>query len=707
MRNQPFNSVVEDSPAGNIDLIDLATGRRFAWLLTGFAVAGVAVLFRIGWVQAKVQPRYLAVLNSTVEEFEEIPSRNGRILTDTSVVLATDVEQFSLQIHYRWLQDPVDEDWLKRRIRQLLPREERKDDQLVDSEEAKLRTQRATMWARVAQQGGLTPEEFRQKQSRIQHKVQSIADAVNERHRIKGGRTDATQHGNPLLQFVAGMRSALTKTSSRGRRIVVREEEDYHEFLSPVSFDIAARIREQPHLFPGVRVVDTSRRAYPEESLAAHIVGARKNETGKFGVELTHNHQLRGRPGLKRILRTRRMETVETTVVREPISGSDVMLTLNENLQRHAQRLLDEALLERPQELLSRKASENRPMPIPTGGAVIVMDVHSGRIVAAASAPTFSLKLYSRAQQADWDRLNKDPRSPFLSRLVQGSLPPGSVIKPFVAASAIESGVVSANTPFRCDGYLTTPDQHRCMVFRLHGHGHGPVTLPTALAMSCNVYFFSAAQQMGYGDLRDWLDRFGFGRETGITLPFEIAGKLPGTRRTAMENEERYRSEALGVSVGQGRMTATPLQVVRAMAAVANGGWLVTPHVVNSDAGVRSIDATDISEASTTSGRTRIRGLSNETLAAIREGLFRAVNDPIGTAYRTVRLEDVAIAGKTGTAETGSSRPDHAWFSGYVPAADPQFAVTVVLEHGGSGSLAAGPVAREIIRHMKVLELLP
>ena len=196
--------------------------------------------------------------------------------------------------------------------------------------------------------------------------------------------------------------------------------------------------------------------------------------------------------------------------------------------------------------------------------------------------------------------------------------------------------------------------------------------------------------------------RFGFGQPTGIDLPYEKSGRLPGNGLA--QDSTDFSREALGLSIGQSQLTTTPLQIARAISAVANGGWLVTPHVVSPDGVARS--ASDIDDAPRNLSRRRITELSDNTLHRIHEGLVAAVEQPWGTAHRTVQLDDIAIAGKTGTAETGNDRPDHAWFAGYVPADKPRFTVVVVLEHGGSGGKAAGPIAREMVRKAIDLNLL-
>jgi penicillin-binding protein 2 len=214
------------------------------------------------------------------------------------------------------------------------------------------------------------------------------------------------------------------------------------------------------------------------------------------------------------------------------------------------------------------------------------------------------------------------------------------------------------------------------------------------------VYFFDAARRMGPQAIHDWAARFGLGRPTGVDVPGERGGQLPdpGSRR-----EPWYPGTTLQFAIGQASLAVTPLQVAQMMAAVANDGDLVTPTFVRPPAASDESAAGGVRLASFESPRgdrpvrQRIPGLSPGTLARVRAGLRMVVEDPHGTGKR-VRTAQVSIAGKTGTAEVGGGKPDHAWFAGYVPADEPRVAFVVVLEHGGSGGHVAGPVAREFVQ---------
>jgi penicillin-binding protein 2 len=378
---------------------------------------------------------------------------------------------------------------------------------------------------------------------------------------------------------------------------------------------------------------------------------------------------------------------------------------VNLPLQQSAEQLLDDVMRSVHEDEINGK-----PLPVPPGGAIVALDVRTGAVLAAASAPRFDLRLLVDPEPRAWGRILADPHKPLFHRAAEMALPPGSVFKVVSAIAFLQSGSLDPGRSFQCQGYLDDPDHYRCLIFRNFGAAHGDITLVDALARSCNVYFFSAARRIGAGPIVDWAARLGFGRPTGIDLPGERAGNLP---RTAAADASSRRStgqtrpggDALQLAIGQARLTATPLQVARLMAAVANGGRLVTPRLVDS-AGPALVESSDAGDDASDSASSRsVPELSAQTLEWVRLGLAHVVPDRQGTGYKTVRLNEIAIAGKTGTAEAGGGKPDHAWFAGYVPADKPKYAFVIALEHAGEAAAAAGPVAKRLVLRMKQLEM--
>jgi len=737
MRNTPRPLFADDSPSGEEWSLDAAPTDRLKVLFFLFAVAFAAIAGRVVWLQTLAADRFLAVWDQPVETFEPIPAREGRILSADGQVLAFDSPRFDLLVHYRWLEEPADDAWLTAMAREGLSKQERRQkSKVVAAKEAVLR-QRVELWRSLADAAHRSPEELSVERVAIQTRVERMLAAV-ERQRTERERTEATTLSTAVRPGFLGLwdrvSRELTTAPRRERRdpLVIREQQEYHVLVRDISLEGVAAIESSPSRFPGVETRVATDRVYPHGDLAAHVIGHRQplsadeylarrerfpsgdpldyrpeDRVGRSGIEQAYESVLRGRRGERRITKNRRNEILSSVVVRPPRDGEDVTLTFDLATQRRAEQLLDGALSGQTVASLEGGGpvpEGNGAAPPPVGGCLVAIDVRTGEILTAAAAPRFDLESLTHPDRATWKRLSQDPRRPFFPRVTQAAVPPGSVFKIVTAIAGLQEGQIDPDAPFLCRGYLHEPDRDRCSLFRHTGRGHGETTLQDALCQSCNVYFFDAAERIPAETLEDWARRFGFGTRTGIDLPGERAGTVPSPRR--MPTGERwYPGTTRQMAVGQATLAVTPLQVARFMAAVANGGNLVSPHVAQERPG-------DVSRPSSQPGSgielvgfaevaprapERVEGLMPGTLERIREALVSVVESPQGTGH-LVRIEGVTIAGKTGTAENGGGRPDHAWFAGYAPAERPRVAFVVFLEQGGSGGQAAGPIAREFVR---------
>ncbi|MBS0207267.1 MAG: hypothetical protein JSS49_30690 [Planctomycetes bacterium] len=696
---------------------------RLAILWVGMLLPLLAVALRMGHLQVVLQDKYADGFDQTKVVLEEIPTRHGRILAADGSVLAGEEERFDLQMNYRLIQQPADDDWLKRQALLSLDQKDRKVKQKVAYEKERVLERREELWSTVARLTQRDPEELAVSRSSVQKRIKQMREDVLRQRELRQSQAPATTAADESkwswVSIWNQVRRELTEAPARKQDLVLEEEVGYHTILVGVDGDVKAEIEANPERYPGLRIVVQSRRMYPLRELGSPLVGSRTSLTadearrrrqadptmtdrvgdpvGRSGLELQYDTHLRGIPGVQRVVKNRRGEIVSTEVVRKPQHGRDLVLTMDVEVQRKAEQQLDDALT---RVTLPDTMDEelNQPLSVPTcpqGGCIVAIDVHSGAILAAASAPRFDLNLINHPDPEQWQDLMSDKRKPFFSRATQMALAPGSVFKILTAVAALESGTVNSDTVIACRGYLDRPDQHRCSIFRHHNLGHGDTRLADALCQSCNVYFFTAARRMGPQPMVDWAARFGIGRPTGIDLPSEANGNLPAADR---------RGDTLGLAIGQSKLRVTPLQMVRAMAAIANGGSLVTPHLAGETGPISLGESPSFRPAFTHPEPHPIEGLHGATLAHIREGLEMVVNHPRGTAFKTVHMNEVRIAGKTGTAEAGSG--DHAWFAGYVPAERPRVAFVVVLEQGGSGGKSAGPVARNFVRCLLDLGLV-
>lgn len=692
MLNRPTNDLLSRAePEGS--RWDRQPGSR----LTLLTVAMILPLLVIGWrVTATVQrsseelaPRSSPVTVTT----RPIPTHGGRVLADDGSVLAHDQQRFQVLVHYRWLESPTDRTWLQGQALEHLEPHARRDSARLAAARNEVLARRETMLDDLASRCRIVRRELDKRMGVVQQRVERIVTSVQRRR-----TRDSTPRPDPAGSFLDSLKTALTTPPRRSATepVVITEELVYHRLLDNVPLEAAAAIQEHPERFPGVTVRVETRRVYQHGSLAAHVVGTRHRRSssrgvvpdrewiGSTGVEKSYDHVLRGRPGLRRIVTNRHGEVVSTRILEPPRRGRDIQLTLSLRLQRQAESLLDEA------------TSGGSP-----GGAIVVIDLHTGAVRAAASAPRFDPNRLVAPDAVTWKRLTEDPRRPLFCRVTGMALPPGSVFKSLTATALLESGLVPDGHSIACRGFLDRPSHHRCYVFSRFGVGHGKTNLGDALCRSCNVFFFDAARRLarsgstGHNNLHLWAERFGFGHPTGIDLPGESSGDLPAPPTRPLI------SETMQLAIGQGPVTATPLQIVRMMAAIANGGSLVTPHVVSGHGPDAAALATRADPRAT-----RIANLSPRTLAIVQNGLRRVVQDPLGTGYKRIRLPEMAIAGKTGTAEVGGDLEDHAWFAGYVPADRPRLAFVVVLEHAGSGGRQAGPVARQLVQSMQAHGLI-
>lgn len=460
--------------------------------------------------------------------------------------------------------------------------------------------------------------------------------------------------------------------------------------LSPAEL---ARLAEITPAVPGLELTAVSQRKYPYRSLAAHLIGytgAKDPHTaedrgdyfyylpemiGRTGLEKTYNDALQGKPGRKLVTVNHRGFIHD--VIGDPKaaeSSADLILTLDARLQVTAEHLL--------------RGRE---------GAIVAMDASNGALLAAASAPGYDLNEFiPRITSKSYQELKNQPGYPFQNKVMQGTYMPGSIVKPLVSLAMLENGINPDDTT-PCDGatYFVDGSRIRCWAWR--SGGHGLLSLTDALKYSCNDFFIENGMKLGIGKLKELFASAGIGSKTGFGMG-ELAGILPDPKR--WKNWNIY--ETALVSIGQGKIQVSPLQAVCYMAAIANGGKLWTPQLVKSIRNPQTGQKTNSSPI--------LRGqlkASEENIAIVREGMFRAVNEPDGGANRA-RVDDLKVIGKTGTAEVGSeeNRTKNTWFIGCAEMpSGRQIALAVLVLKGEAGNRTAAPIAAEMFRTALKLKL--
>lgn len=497
------------------------------------------------------------------------------------------------------------------------------------------------------------------------------------------------------------------------RARVLREVERKRKFVpvlvtDNITWDDFARVNLHSPELPGVALDVGETRSYPMGEVAAHIIGyvAAVSDRdlreagddpvlelpgfriGKNGLERLHDATLRGRPGNTRIEVNAYGRVIRELARREGQPGSDLVLTLDASLQRFAfERLGEES------------------------GAVVVIDVHTGDILAMASTPSFDPNAFNVGVTADyWRSLNTNKRKPLTNKAIGAEYPPGSTYKTMVALAGLESGAITPDHRVSCPGYLEFGNN----TFHCYKKGgHGSMNLNSAIEESCDVFFYDVARRVGVDRMAEMASRFGLGVVPGLSLPGERPGLVPTAAwKRAVRGEPWHPGENLSIGIGQGYMLASPVQLAVMTARLANGGYEVKPRLVRPSGELE--DGADIATAA--ERKARSLGVSAASLKAVLDGMRGVVNSGRGTAYGArIKEPELAMAGKSGTSQvkriTKRERDeglekrkdvpweerDHALFIAFAPVGNPRYACCVVIEHGISGSKAAAPIARDVL----------
>jgi penicillin-binding protein 2 len=457
-----------------------------------------------------------------------------------------------------------------------------------------------------------------------------------------------------------------------------------------------ARLAEQTLGMRGVAVEVEPARVYPEGPLAAHVLGYTRrvepelgeDETfnylepemkGAAGIEKRYDHALRGAPGEKIIAvdvsgynyRFALPGLAGKLGQREPVSGRDVLLTLEPRIQRLAEHALEGV-----------------------SGAVVVLDPNNGDVLALASKPGFDPNELTGVVSAQtWQALNLNPDKPLFNRALSGAFAPGSIFKPVVAMAALDLGRASPNTTYTCPGhYLLGKARFNCWE---NLAGHGAQDLHGALMYSCNVYFFNLGLHCGPEVIHERSLEMGLGARTGIDLDGEVAGLIPDDawKRRERKSEGGWRDgDTCNMAIGQGAVLVTPLQMANVTAALANGGKVWQPHLV---LGLR--DELGVWQR-TPPKLARVVPWNPAHLKLVRESMRDVINAPTGTG-RHAKVPGVIVAGKTGTAEVGRKGEGHknTWMIAFAPYDAPRYAVAMLVEEGVSGGATVAPLLQKLL----------
>ncbi len=477
----------------------------------------------------------------------------------------------------------------------------------------------------------------------------------------------------------------------------------------PVSLDLnldqTTLIELETHLpnLPGLFISKETKRDYLEGPYFSHLIGytgkvsaddlkansyySPLSSIGKDGLEAQYEKELRGTSAKIAISVNSDNTVLKTLIAKEAQPGNNLILNIDGDLQK----LLTDAIY-------AKMVQTNAP-----GAAAVVLDVKSGKILSLVSLPNFDNNIFNNnLGNETYQELINNKNRPFFNRVISGFYPAGSTIKPFIASAALAENTIDPN--YKIDdtlGYITIPNEYNPEItYIFHDwRPQGFVDMRRALAVSANVYFYEIGggyknvKGLGIDRIEKYLKLFGFGPPLGIDLPGETGGLVPNPAwKKAVKHEDWYTGDTYNVSIGQGDVIITPLQLATAIAAVANGGTLWRPKLVS-----KIIDSNNNTLEEFKSETIRTNLIDNDKLEIVREGLRDAVTE--GSVYLLKDLP-IKVAGKTGTAQVYSNlnKKTNAWFTGFAPYEDPQIALAIVIEGAGEGSTAAVPVAKEVFQ---------
>ncbi len=538
-------------------------------------------------------------------------------------------------------------------------------------------------------------EEF--KERAVENRIRSLVeDAPRGRIYDRQGELLVTNRPAVVVSIIPAEVDDLKKLSERLSKIIgISSEEisqivkNYQEnpfkpvkILDDVKTNKIVEIEERKDELKGVILEVKPRRNYLYHDFAAHSLGyvgeIDKEELqqfgnpkfqggdiiGKAGLEKYYDDILRGEKGGREVEVDALGREIATLLYQKPVPGKDLVLTIDRDLQLYGENLL-----------FGKK------------GSIIVSDPNSGEILALVNRPSFSPNLFADGiSHSDWERLSSDADYLLTNRSVQGVYAPGSIFKVVTAIAALEEGVTDRERKIYCSGSFKLADR----VFTCWKEtGHGILSIVDAIAQSCNVHFYTLGKDLGIERFNKYMQKFGLGEKTGIDLPAEVIGTIPSTQWKKREIKEIwFPGDTINLSIGQGYLLLTPLQVHNLITVIATEGEVYKLHLVKK---IISADGKTVKEIKPEIYRKV--NFSPDTFKIIKEGLRQTILK--GTGWRA-SIKELAVAGKTGTAQNPQGET-HAWFIGFAPYEDPEISITVFLENGGEGGEAAAPIARAML----------
>ena len=656
---------------------------RFNIITTIVYIVGIILLIQLFNLQIIHGAEYRETSNSRLTRESIIKAARGSIKDRTGVELVSTDTGYSVEIY----STKVDDAGLNNSIKKFIEILESNKDSFVDNLPIQVNPFKFTQESQDAQKNWKIENDMDEN-----YTAEQAFQALKQKYEI-------TETDDTMARKIMAVRYEISRNGySTTKSVTIAKD------ISNIS---AVQIREQNSMLSGMYVVTEPIVSYKSGSLASHVLGyvgaisaeeyeERKDRyrnddvIGKSGIQYVFEDYLKGTDGVKQVDMTVDGAVTSEYTSQEAVSGSDVILTIDANLQKTAEDALEQNI----KDIANGKYGERHDAE---AGAVVVMNVDTGEILAMASYPDYNPGKYS-------EEYSEDSTGKYLNRAISAAYAPGSTFKMVVASAALTTGEITPTTLVNDTGVYPYGDRQACWYYRSYGRGHGYLNVTQAIKYSCNYFFYDMGYRLGIDTIAQYARKYGLGQKTGVELEGEVEGTVASREYAESLGQGWYISDTLSAAIGQSYNNYTPVQMARYISMIANDGKSVDVSIVKS---IIRPDGSEVSKNEINNFANQKLGIENDKLEnveiskedsqAIKKGMRGVTSEAGGTAAAYFSDLDIDIAGKTGSAQTGVDGEAHAWFAGFAPYDDPEIAVVVFVEKGGSGGYTSD-VAKKIIK---------
>lgn len=659
---------------------------RYNIILLGIYIIGIILLVQLFNLQIVKGEEYRKQSNTRLTRETTIKAARGNICDRTGNKLVFTKMEFNLELY----KTKIDNKTLNETILDMINILDKNEDTYIDNLPIKVEPfefvgsdETIQSWKKTNKmQENLSAEECFYK---LKQKYEIIQENVQDARKIMGIRYEISSKGYSSTKTVE-----LAKNISRTSML---------------------EISEQNSNFPGINIVTVPTVTYDSETLASHILGTVGKITqpelegktnydindiiGKTGIQYVFEEYLKGKDGIKQIDMAVDGTVTDEYTEKEAVSGSDVILTIDANLQKVAEEALKDDIKKIASGGFAEKSNAN-------AGAVVVMNVKSGEVLALASYPDYEPQLFVEGISTEkYNEYVNSTEKPLFNRAISGAYAPGSTFKMVTAIAGLETNKITPTEKINDIGVYPRGHHPVCWYYTSFHSGHGYLNVSEAIKHSCNYFFYELGYRMGIDTLSKYASYFGLGRKTGIELQGEAVGDLATREKVEKQNKEWYLADTLSAAIGQSYNNFTPVQMAKYISMLVNGGNPIDVSIVKN---IINIDGQEVSKQEINEfvnkklnlqdEKVENLNMKKENIKAVLEGMRGVTSESGGTAYSTFKNFEIEVGGKTGSAQTGNGT--NGWFVGFAPFDDPEIAVVVLVENGGHGGYTA-EVAKKII----------